>query len=121
MKSKACQLGLLLSVMTVLALPASAGNEIVKCVDHAGHVTLTDQPCDDSSATVRLERTDRHAPMIERYPAPRALPGSGAWKKPEQKRMKMGRDVATLKAARAQWLLMDAAGKPQGRQALAIN
>ena len=41
----------------VLAAPAAmAGNDIVKCVDGGGHVTLTDQPCGAGASTVRLEQ-----------------------------------------------------------------
>jgi hypothetical protein len=38
-----------------LASPAAmAGNDVVKCVDPQGHVTLTDQPCAAGSASVRV-------------------------------------------------------------------
>jgi hypothetical protein len=36
------------------AAPAMAGNDVVKCVDAQGRVTLTDQPCSAGSASVRL-------------------------------------------------------------------
>lgn len=106
------------------ASPAYAGADIVKCVDGAGRVTLTDQPCENGATMVRLANTpadegiaraEPHplaveqgtlppAPQLRRQPAPRA------------KAKPMTRDVATLKAARAQLLLMDAGA---GKQTLA--
>jgi hypothetical protein len=44
-----------MATLATLAAPAAlAGNDIVKCVDAQGRVTLTDQPCDTGSASVRL-------------------------------------------------------------------
>jgi hypothetical protein len=108
-----------------LAAPAAfAGNNIVKCVDPAGHVTLTDQPCQSGAATVALESNVDGAGVVtvEHYPAPQALPrGSVQARKSLPKQVTLKRDVATLKAARAQLLLMDAGGKAHSQPALAAN
>ncbi|MFL6674141.1 MAG: DUF4124 domain-containing protein, partial [Massilia sp.] len=80
MKRHALQLSL---IAAMLAAPAAwAGSEIVKCVDHVGRVTLTDQPCADAATTVRLPggaaaeagAAPAAGPAVEHYPAPRALP-----------------------------------------------
>lgn len=105
--------GLLSVIATLLAAPAAmAGGDIVKCVDSGGHVTLTDQPCDSGSATVRLERQD--GPQAEpvtaqRYVLPAVDLRHGAWKRPAVTRpAALAGDVATLKAARQALLMLDA-------------
>lgn len=104
-----------------LAGPAAmAGNDIVKCVDAQGHVTITDQPCTDGASTVRMERataangpnaaadTDA-APVPQRHVVPAAELRHPAWQAPAPERAApLSRDVATLKAARRALLLMDA-------------
>jgi hypothetical protein len=140
MKRHASQLSLILAAFT-FAPAALAGSEIVKCVDPAGHVTLTDQPCDGGAATVRLTQ------LAPASPAPMLVPGEDAeadadldtavqaspverragssglarqanWKTPPAPRSKpLARDVATLKAARLQLLMMDSAAKRQPRLA----
>ncbi|MFN3790306.1 DUF4124 domain-containing protein [Massilia sp.] len=106
-------------VAALAASGAQAGANIVKCVDGDGRVTLTDQACEHGATMVRLasmpadEGVTRAAPyplITERGvlpPAPaaqRRQPAQRAKAKP------LMRDVVTLKAARAQFLLMDAAG-----------
>jgi hypothetical protein len=113
----------ILIAFAVAAPLASAGNNIVKCVDTTGHVTLTDQPCPAGAATVPMDAGPAGPGVVtvERYPAPAATPaGAAQWRQSAPKRMTLKRDVATLKEARAQWLLMDAAGK-QPHTALAAN
>ena len=99
-----------------LAAPAAfAGSDIVKCVDDEGRVTLTDQPCDGSAATVRLASTplEESAPRVQAYPI---AVEHGVLPPPPQRRVMAPRvkakpltqDVATLKAARANFLLIDA-------------
>jgi hypothetical protein len=90
----------------VLAAPAAmAGNDIVKCVDASGHVTLTDQPCAAGAATVRLEQDS----PPQRHVLPAAELRHEAWKRPAAGRpAQLSRDVATLKAARRTLLLQDA-------------
>jgi hypothetical protein len=90
-----------------MATPAAlAGNEIVKCVDAGGHVTLTDQPCDAGSATVRLSG---ETPLPQRHVvAPADLRHAG-WRRPHAVRpATLSRDVATLKAARRMLMLQEA-------------
>jgi hypothetical protein len=115
MKTLLCNLCIVAAAAAV-APAASAGSAIVKCVDRSGHVTLTDQPCDSGAATVPVDigpDGTASGSRVEHYPAPRALPRSASGPRPAPQRMRLARDVATLKAARAQLLLMDAADKPQ--------
>ncbi|QOY93163.1 DUF4124 domain-containing protein [Massilia sp. UMI-21] len=99
--------------------PAHAGSDIVKCVDSAGHITLTDQPCDSGATMVRVvtSAVDQAGTRAEPHPLavehgalpPRALPRRPA--APRVKAKPLMRDVATLKAAHAQFLLMDAGAR----------
>ncbi|MFC0250295.1 DUF4124 domain-containing protein [Massilia consociata] len=112
-------------LLAVLAAPAAyAGSNIVKCVDGAGRITLTDQACDAGATMVRLANTpaDEGITRVQPYPLATeqgALPPPAVQRRPAAPRATtrpMTRDVTTLKAARAQFLLGDAAG---GRQTLA--
>jgi hypothetical protein len=141
MKRHASQLSLILAAFA-FAPAALAGSEIVKCVDQAGHVTLTDQPCEGGAATVRLTQvapatpaaapvrgdieaeadadlaTALHASPVERHLGTPALARQSNWKTPPAPRSRpLARDVATLKAARLQLLTMDSAAKRQPRLA----
>jgi hypothetical protein len=137
MKSAVCNLSIVLAAL--VAAPATwAEAEIVKCVAQDGHVTLTDQPCPAGSTVSRLESGmsgssgssgstgsgsgtgtgTGTAPAVEHYPAPRAMPRAPArtpaGKKAEPHRVSsLTRDVATLKEAHAQLLLLDAANRPR--------
>ena len=112
---------LCLSILfAALAAPAAyAGADIVKCVDGAGRVTLTDQPCDSGTTTVRLANTPADEGMTRVEPHALAvehavLPPAAVQRRQATQRAKakpMMRDVATLKAARAQLLLLDAGAK----------
>lgn len=124
MKRPFCQLGLLATV-TIAAPAALAQNPIVKCVDGAGRVTFTDMPCEPGAATVRMatmqgnEGVTRVAPyplVAERavLPPPRSLQRQAAPMERVAARP-LSSDVATLKAARAQFLT----GDVRGRQTLA--
>lgn len=108
-----------------LAAPALAGGNIVKCVDGAGHITLTDQPCEAGATMVRLasmpaaqgpSRAKPYPLAAEAavLPPPRLVRERYVMERAKAKPLK--RDVLTLKAARAQFLLMDA---EPGTQALA--
>lgn len=107
-------------LVAALAAPGvHAGADIVKCVDGAGRVTLTDQPCDNGATMVRLANTpaDEGITRAEPYPliTERGVlpPPPAVQRRQTSQRVKakpMLRDVVTLKAARAQFLLMDAAG-----------
>ena len=124
MKRLASQLTLaqlMLSLAAVAATPAVlAGSDILKCVDGAGHITLTDQPCESGAQATRLVSNaapEQYAsagsaetrPLaVQRYEAPPALHRQQAWRaQVAQRDRPLARDVATLKAARAQLLLID--------------
>ena len=110
-------------LVAALAAPgAHAGANIVKCVDGAGRVTLTDQPCEHGATMVRLANmpADEGVTRAEPYPliTERGVlpPTPVAQRRQATQRVKakpMLRDVVTLKAARAQFLLMDAAAAPK--------
>ena len=117
MKRHLC-LSLIIAATTLTTPGAFAGSDIVKCVDGAGHVTLTDQACDGGTATVRLASADVVAddspvraevhPLASEH---RVLPPPPVHRRhiaPRVKAKPMMRDVATLKAARAQFLALDA-------------
>jgi hypothetical protein len=107
-------------LLAAMAAPTAslvhAGADIVKCVDGAGRITLTDQPCDAGAATVRLASSPADAGITRAEPYPLAaeqgaLPPPAVQRRvpaPRVKAKPMMRDVATLKAARAQFLLLDA-------------
>lgn len=115
------QLCLSMLIAALAAPTALAGPDIVKCVDAAGRVTLTDQPCESGTTTVRLASAPAgEAPArVEPYPlvADHAtLPPAPIHRRhlpPPVKAKPMMRDVATLKAARAQFLLLDAGASRQ--------
>ncbi|HEX9171287.1 MAG TPA: DUF4124 domain-containing protein [Telluria sp.] len=141
MKRQASQLSLILAAFA-FAPTALAGSEIVKCTDNAGHVTLTDQPCSANSTSVRLSQTPPvaaaeavlddaqaaadasealaaapAASTIERHTT-HALVRQANWTPPPAPRSRpLANDVATLKAARLQLLMMDSAAKRQPRLA----
>jgi hypothetical protein len=102
-----------MSIAAVLAAPAAmaaGGNDIVKCVDSSGHVTLTDQPCEAGATTVRL---DQDTP--QRHVLPAADLRHESWKRPAVARpAPLSRDVATLKAARRTLMLQDARPRLSG-------
>lgn len=122
MKRLATQLSIVFAA--IAAAPAAlAGSEVLKCVDVEGHVTLTDQPCESGARMTRLvagsapegvEDTPAPAavtpaPMVQRHQAAPALERQQSWRPriPAQTDRPLARDVATLKAARAQLLLID--------------
>jgi hypothetical protein len=124
MKRLASQLTLVFAAITAaLAAPSAAlaGSDILKCVDAGGHVTLTDQPCESGAQATRLVSnaapegapapagSEAHPLAVQRYEAPHALQRQQAWRpRVAQADRPLARDVATLKAARAQLLLIDA-------------
>jgi hypothetical protein len=132
MKQQACQLslkhiGLILAALA--AAPAAlAGADILKCVDRAGRVTLTDQPCPPGTSGARMEIQEGYsvqgssgsagstgsggpadapgAPVLEHYPAPPRPPRAQPRVR-VQKHAPFAPDAATLKAAHAQLLILD--------------
>lgn len=128
MRQRARQLCLIAAI--VAAPAAMAGTDIKKCVDAAGRVTLTDQPCPAGARAATLSIQSSLPPAVtaaqlrslpaERYVAPPARLQNGKWRPPQARpRVPLSRDVATLKAARAQQLLLDGARDQQ--PALAVN
>jgi len=119
MKRHFCQL-LLLAATTMAAPVAFSETSIVKCVDDEGRVTLTDRPCEVGMTTVRMvsepsnDGVTRVHPLVAEasaLPPPRAMqrtyvPAPRAAAKP------LASDVATLKAARAQFVLSDVRSTP---------
>ncbi|MDB5745762.1 MAG: hypothetical protein JWP72_610 [Massilia sp.] len=132
MKRLASRLGpqLILALAAFAAAPAAlAGSEILKCVDSAGHVTLTDQPCEGGARATRLvssaapdiaptetpvQGAQPQALTVQRHEAPPAMLRQQDWRPRVANRDRpLARDVATLKAARAQLMLIDADRQPR--------
>lgn len=115
MKRPICLLSMF-SAMVLAAPAVMAGNDIVKCVDANGHVTLTDQPCAGGAATVRLDQERNASPLPpQRQLQPDAqrhvLPVADLrqWRRPDLSRAApLELDVATLKAAHRTLMLQDA-------------
>jgi hypothetical protein len=122
MKRLASQLTLFFAA--VAAGPAAlAGSEVMKCVDAGGHVTLTDQPCESGAQATRLmsaaasenpsplpaAASEVHPLAVQRHEVPHAMQRQQNWRpKVAHPDRALARDVATLKAARAQLLVIDA-------------
>ncbi|WP_296950088.1 DUF4124 domain-containing protein [uncultured Massilia sp.] len=126
-----------LLIAALLAAPAAmAASDIVKCVDAAGHVTFTDQPCPAGATATRLAQDGAAAyggsgtggdtgasgpdgpsatataaapaPALQRYVLPPADMRHAAWKQRAAERpASLARDIATLKEARRMQLLQD--------------
>jgi hypothetical protein len=121
MKRHICQLCLLAA--TMMAAPvAFSETSIVKCIDDAGRVTLTDRACETGATTVRMAgepandgvtRVPAHPLVADAsvLPPPRAsqrihVPVTRVASRP------LASDIATLKAARAQFVLSDVRSTP---------
>ena len=107
---------LLCSALSALTLStAQAGSTINKCIDGAGRVTLTDQACDAGtvSSTVAVPgiAPDSRPTGIATVRPVRWTPAPAA-----SAHAALAGDMATLKQARVQMLLQDAA--PRTRLAL---
>lgn len=106
---------LILAVGALSLAPAHAGSTISKCVDSAGQVTLTDQPCGANtvSSTVAVPGvasiSTQNAPLRQVRWTPAPQRGASA-------HAALSSDMATLKQARMRMLLQDAA--PRTRLAL---
>ena len=137
MKRHICQLALL-AVTTMAAPVAFSETSIVKCVDDAGRVTLTDRPCEAGATTVRMAgepandgvtRVHAHPLAAEAnvLPLPRvsqresqSMSQRASPRISQRIRVPMTRvaarplasDIATLKAARAQFMLSDVRSTP---------
>ena len=121
-----------ISLAALAVAPAAlAGTEILKCVDSAGNVTLTDQPCESgaratritaaapapmqdvsmqgASASAAAPEAGQAQPMtVQRFAASPRMHQQHDWRpRMPQRDRPLASDVATLKAARAQLLLLD--------------
>ena len=119
----------------ILSQSVSAGTDIIKCVDAQGNVTLTDAACPgNAKAAVLVAGSDQTeaAPVIgdmpeiesvaaERYSMPRIARRELPPLKPQSAMRPMARDVATLKAARANLMLLDSASQSLRAQRLALH
>jgi len=128
MKPLFCLPGLLAAAL--LAAPGVAGAaDILKCVDPAGRVTLTDRPCESGSSAQRLEQDGSQAyggsgaagatgssgpdlpaaaPAPQRYVLPAADLRHAAWKRSGADRpAALAGDIATLKEARRIQLMQE--------------
>jgi hypothetical protein len=117
MKRHALTHCLILAAAGAFALPAAqAGGAINKCIDGAGRVTLTDQACDARSVTSTVvvpgTQTDDAAPPVA-APARATLVRPVRWMPPTgpvlAPHAALAGDMATMKQARIQLLLQDAA------------
>ena len=92
-----------------MAAPALAGNEIVKCIDAGGHVTLTDQPCESGATMVKLSGANLEPqPLPQRHLVTPAELRHDGWKRPQAARpASLSRDIATLKEARRMLMLQE--------------
>jgi len=122
MKRLATQLSFVFAAIAV-APAVLAGSEVLKCVDAGGHVTLTDQPCESGARMTRLvsgaapESLPEALPpavevqpvTVERRETVAAMQRQHSWRPrvEAQRERPLARDVATLKEARAQLLLID--------------
>jgi hypothetical protein len=102
----------LMSMIAAAALSAAvapaalAGNDIVKCVDASGHITLTDQPCESGASTVKLSGETPLPP--QRQVRASAELRQAAWKPAQVVRpAPLSRDIATLKEARRTLMLSE--------------
>lgn len=135
MKHPALTSCLILAVAAAgFALPAAhAGGAITKCVDGAGRVTLTDQPCDAHTVTSAVlvpgtQADDSAAPVAATVATPVAAPAATLARGAAQRTVRwapaapllaphaaLSGDMATMKQARVALLLQDAA--PRNRLA----
>jgi len=145
MKRHICQLALL-AVTTMAAPVAFSETSIVKCVDDAGRVTLTDRPCEAGATTVRMagepandgvtrvhahplaaeanvlplprvsqRESQRESQSMSQSMSQRASPRISQRIHVPMTRVAarpLASDIATLKAARAQFMLSDVRSTP---------
>lgn len=118
-----------------VATTAFAGSEIIKCIDAAEHVTLTDQACDSASVAAPVEAMASEAAMADEAPAPviapktgtrervlvarSALPRAPLAAKGPAARSSLALDVAMLKVARLNLQVSDHAAAAMRQQRLA--
>jgi len=122
MNSQAITRTLFLAGM-VAASAAFAGADVNKCIAPTGQVTLTDEACPDGTETVKLvsamagDSGSTPAPSVERYSA--RLPARPVALARTAPSRGLALDVATLKMARANLQVFDAASQALRSQRLA--
>jgi hypothetical protein len=115
-----------------VATTAFAGSEIIKCIDAAEHVTLTDQACDSASVAAPVEAMASETAMADEAPAPVIAPKTGTVERVVVARSALPRaakgpvarsslalDVAMLKVARLNLQVSDHAAAAMRQQRLA--
>jgi hypothetical protein len=109
----------------LMTVPAFAGQDILKCTDAEGKVTLTDRPCNGADEASVLVTAADTPPAVQRSPARPYAPGvllprrQPSYKPLPPSRI-MSRDVATLKAARITMHLLDGPASPMQQQRIAV-
>jgi hypothetical protein len=100
----------------LLAVPAmSMAGDVLKCVDTAGRVTLTDRPCESGSSSTRLEQdgsaayggsgsTGSSGASEPELPLAASAPARQRYVLPAAD---LRRDIATLKEARRMQLIQE--------------
>lgn len=118
------QLSIFLLAAAAIAAPSAYSESvIVKCVDGAGRVTLTDRPCEAGAASVRMASmpSNEGVTRVAAYPLVAQQDVLPPARELQRRALPMQRvkaehlssDVATLKAARAQFLLSDVDGSKE--------
>lgn len=101
----------------LLASSAMAAPPLLKCVDTAGRVTLTDHPCPDGSQQLNMLDASGRPVVAEHFIATAAeIPRGPLPKRPPPSANPLARpspDVATLKAARMAMQLGDSMHQQQ--------
>ena len=112
------------------ASAAFAGGDIVKCVDQAGKVTLTENQCGEGVQTVLVTgdapAADTTLPVasaarraIRRVAYTQAAIQHDSWTAPKSNVRPLARDVETLKAAHISMRVLDEASSTSRHQRLA--
>lgn len=127
---------LLASFVLLSASPAFAGGDIVKCVDSAGHVTLTDSECGSADAQQPLAAPEAVQPALPAAPAPARSSAPRLsnvattvqhdnWVSPRPRGRMLAGDAATLRAARSSLQALDEAmgsrRGSEGKNLLSLN
>lgn len=116
---------LVASVFIAFAAPAKA--ELVRCVDEAGSVSITDVPCRSGVKAVPARAVPKAStgggkgsPQAKRFAAAERARAIASANKPANSR-RLALDVATLKAARVAMLSNDETSAMKRQEALAAQ
>jgi hypothetical protein len=118
------------ALVALLAAPALAGADIVKCVDADGAVTITDHQCGSAVAAGEKVAPDRVAvdgaagarasrTGLRRLPPAQPEARRDTWRDPHPHSKLLARDAATLRAARSSLQVLDDAAAAMRQQRLA--